>query len=112
MLGDSAIPGYVVRADVIDRCYLRYVMKEDPSDLPTELLRIAARCAHYTDIEVDHADADIAFLTDALNGDIPTEMRFEAYTALFDILLQLYAIDLMDTIDVDPESPGKAYPLA
>lgn len=116
MLADVAIPGYVVHAEQIDRCYLRYVMKENPADLSTELLLIAARCAHYTDIEVDYADADIAFLVDVLNGTIPDEMRIEACTALFDVLLQLYAIDLMEILDFnsgpEPGAPDTEYPRA
>lgn len=116
MLADVAIPGYVVRAELIDRCYMLYVMKENSADLHTELLRIAARCAHYTDIEMDYADADIAFLTDVLDGNIPEETCLDVYGTIFDVLLQLYALDLMETIDFDsgpdPESPGTVYPRA
>lgn len=116
MLADVAIPGYVVHAELIDRCYMRYVMKENPADLHTELLRIAARCAHYTDIEKDYADADIAFLTNVLDGNISEETCLDVYCTMFDVLLQLYALDLMETIDFDsgpdPDSPGTAYPRA
>ncbi|MDE6693852.1 MAG: hypothetical protein K2K05_10745 [Muribaculaceae bacterium] len=116
MLADVAIPGYMVHGELIDSCYRRYAMKEKSADLTTELQLIAARCAHYTDIEVDYADADIAFLVDALNGDIPAEMRIDACTAMFDVLLQLYALDLMEIIDFDsghdPGAPGTEYPRA
>lgn len=118
MLAEVAIPGFVVRAEQIDRCYLRYVMKENPADLHTELLRIKARCSHYTDIEVDYADADIAFLAGALQSakDMPAGMRAEACCALYDVLIQLYALDLMEDIEYrhspDPDSPGTEYPRA
>ena len=116
VMADVAIPGYVVRAELIDRSYLRYVMKENPADLHTELLRIAARCAHYTDIEVDYAEADIAFLTDVLNGDISEETSLDVYGIMFDVVHQLYALDLMANVDFDsgpdPESTGTAYPRA
>ncbi|MDE6693505.1 MAG: hypothetical protein K2K05_08990 [Muribaculaceae bacterium] len=116
MMADVAIPGYVVRSELIDCCYLRYVMNENPADMHTELLRIAARCSHYTDIEVDYAEADIAFLTDVLNGDISEETSLDVYGIMFDVVYQLYALDLMENIDFDsgpdPESPGTAYPRA
>lgn len=116
MLADVAIPGYVVRAELIDRCYRRYAMKEKSEDLTTELQLIAARCAHYTDIEVDYAAGDISFLVDVLNGDISPEKRIDACTAMFDVLLQLYALDLMEIIDFDsghdPGAPGAEYPRA
>ncbi|MDE6652920.1 MAG: hypothetical protein K2K37_00845, partial [Muribaculaceae bacterium] len=108
--------GYVVRAELIDRCYRRYAMKEKSEDLTTELQLIAARCAHYTDIEVDYAAGDISFLVDVLNGDISPEKRIDACTAMFDVLLQLYALDLMEIIDFDsghdPGAPGAEYPRA
>lgn len=110
------IPGIRVSAEQIDSCYLRYVMRERSADVRTELLRIEARCAHYTDIEVDYAAGDIAFLVDVLNGDISPEKRIDACTALFDVLLQLYALDLMEIIDFDsgpePDAPGTEYPRA
>ncbi len=90
LLSVTAITGVRIGAEMIDRCYLRYVMKDEDGALPAVLGRMEARCVHYTDIEAECAAADLAILGDALGGELTLAGRLEACSTLYNVMLQLF----------------------
>ncbi len=90
LLSGTAISGVRIGAEMIDRCYLRYVMKDEDGALPAVLGRMEARCVHYTDIEAECAAADLAILGDALGGELTLAGRLEACSTLYNVMLQLF----------------------